>query len=298
MEKHEFDLTVEQVRVLFQFNPNFLNHRYGWDSQRHSNVNYELHIILRGSCSVEVEEDTLSLSAGDTLIIAPGVYHAAQADSGPFERFTMTFSTPDPTATPDLRSVITPCVRFGAPPELRSLCSTIMREYGSESLYKENLLHFQLGLLLVFLLRQLSQLENNGGQGRPNAGKRLSKNTAEMILTIEAFFVNHMANYGIMQQLADSLHLSKRQLCRLIPELYGMTFREKLLDTRMDYAAWLLRTTQKSTSEICKQVGYSSEPTFYTNFKQHHGVSPAQYRSKYKTADLKEPDPVSKYTQS
>lgn len=297
MENHNIELAVDKARVLFRFSPNFLQHRYIWDSPRHSNVNYELHIILHGSCMVEVAEDTLSLSAGDVLIVAPGVYHAALADAGPFERFTMTFAAPKSPLTPVLQTVINPYVRMLAPPDIRSLCSTILREYGSEGLYQENLLHFQLGQLLVFLLRQFAVLEKHARQNGQGKFKNLSEDMVDMVTTIEAFFTKNMASYGVMQQLADRLHISKRQLCRLIPKLYGMTFREKLLDTRMDYAAWLLRTTQQSTAEICKQVGYTSEPTFYTNFKQHHGISPAQYRHKYQTAtsiaplDAEQPKP-------
>ncbi len=285
MEIHDVELTVDKARVLFRFGPNFLRHRYIWDSPRHSNVNYELHIILHGSCAVEVAEDSLSLSAGDVLIVAPGVYHAALADAGPFERFTMTFAAPKSALTPILQTVINPYVRILAPPDICSLCGTILQEYGSEGLYQENLLHFQLGQLLVFLLRQFTTLDKTTQQDRLIAGRILSKDMVDMVTTIEAFFTKNMASYGIMQQLADKLHLSKRQLCRLIPQLYGMTFREKLLDTRMDYAAWLLRTTQDSTAEICKKVGYNSEPTFYTKFKQHHGFSPAQYRRKYQNAN-------------
>ena len=289
MEPHDFELTVDNARVLFRFGPNFLRHRYVWDSPRHSNVNYELHIILHGSCVVEVAEDTLSLSAGDILIVAPGVYHAAKVNPGPFERFTMTFAAPKTDLAPSLRKVINPYVQMAAPPDIRNLCSAMMREYSGTLLYKENLLRFQLGQLLVFLLRQFSALEKNAERNAQGEDGHIS---GDMASTIESFFVKNMASYGIMQQLADKLHLSKRQLCRLIPKLYGMTFREKLLDTRMDYAAWLLRTTPKTTAEICSQVGYSSEPTFYTNFKQHHGISPAQYRRKYQNLNSTEAKPA------
>ena len=280
-----FELTAENACVLFRFGPNLLNHRYIWDTLRHSNISYELHVILRGSCTVEVAEDTLCLSAGDAVIVAPGVYHAAQSNSGPFERFTITFTAAQSSPVARLLNVVNPYVRLPAPPEIRTLCGAIMQEFGSDTLYRENLLHFQLGQLLVFLLRHLSVLEQNTEHEHHGRSGNISEDLVRMDTIIEAFFAKNMASYGTMQQLADKLHISKRQLCRLIPKLYGMSFREKLLDTRMDYAAWLLRTTQQSTSEICKQVGYSSEPTFYTKFKQHHGISPAQYRRKYQTAN-------------
>lgn len=288
MRRQEFDLTVDSTHVLLRFGPNILNHRYLWDSPRHNNVDYELHVILHGSCTLEVAEDTLHLSAGDALIIAPGIYHTARADDGPFERFTLTFAS-DGSSLTQLRSIIHSYARIGVPPEIRGLCAIVMREYGNQAPYRDDLLHFQLGQLLVYLLRQLALLEERTTETGSGADKVPWDHTAYIIPTIESFFVNNMAHYGTMQRLADQLHISKRQLCRLIPELYGMTFREKLLDTRMDYAAYLLRTTQKSTPEICKQVGYSSEPTFYTKFKQHHGISPAQYRRKYQNPSISNP---------
>lgn len=291
MEKHDFELSVDNARVRFHFGPNFLNHRYVWDSPRHSNVSYELHVILRGTCTAEVAEDTLSLSAGDALIVAPGTYHAARAGDGPFERFTVTFSAPRSALAADLQKIIPSYVQMGAPTEIRGLCSAIMREYGDGALHRDELLRFQLGQLFVFLLRQFALLGKRAAHSGRGAGN-MPREMAVMATTIEAFFVRNMANYGIMQQLADKLHISKRQLCRLIPSLYGMTFREKLLDTRMDYAAYLLRTTQKSTAEICKLVGYSSEPTFYTNFKQHYGLSPARYRRRYRLSEGAAPEPT------
>lgn len=292
MKKRVFELTTEDAHILFRFGPNLLHHRYIWDSPRHSNINYELHIVLHGSCTMEVEDDTFTLSAGDAVIIAPGIYHAAQANSGPFERFTITFSSVQFSPVSDLLKVIAPYARMAVPLEIRSLCSAIMRECSAQALYHEDLLHFQLGQLLVFLLRQLSVLEKNAEGKWHGRDGNISEELLNMDTVIEAFFAKNMANYGIMQQLADSLHISKRQLCRLIPKLYGMTFREKLLDTRMDYAAWLLRTTETSTPDICKQVGYSSEPTFYTNFKHHHGISPAQYRRKYQNLNSAKPEPT------
>lgn len=159
--KCDFDLTVDNTRILFQFGPNFLHHRYIWDAPCHCNVNYELHILLRGSCVAEVAEDTLSLSAGDALIIAPGVYHVAQVDSGSFERFTITFSPLKSSLTSVLQKVVDPYARMDTTPEIRTLCSSIIREYGGQALYQEDLLRCQLGQLLVLLLRQLAVLEND-----------------------------------------------------------------------------------------------------------------------------------------
>ena len=61
-----------------------------------------------------------------------------------------------------------------------------------------------------------------------------------------------------------------------------MTFREKSMRARMDYAAWLLRTTDKCAGEIARLVNYSSEPSFFSAFKRYFGVTPLRYRQVYR----------------
>ena len=103
---------------------------------------------------------------------------------------------------------------------------------------------------------------------------------------IDTFFEDNMACYGTEEQLAEALHISKRQLARVLQEHYDMNFRQKLLVTRMDHAGWLLRTTEKSIGEICSIVGYNSETTFFKNFKNHYDVTPLQYRKQHQSKDI------------
>ena len=56
------------------------------------------------------------------------------------------------------------------------------------------------------------------------------------------------------------------------------TFREKLKSARMDFAAWLLKTTDFSVSEIGRRSGYESETAFLRTFKDYYGVTPTNYR--------------------
>lgn len=84
-----------------------------------------------------------------------------------------------------------------------------------------------------------------------------------------------------MEALAEELHLSRSQLNRFLKEQYGMTFREKLLRTRLDRASWLLRHTEKPVEDIVGAVGYSSESAFFQVFRKHFGMTPEKYRKQY-----------------
>lgn len=53
----------------------------------------------------------------------------------------------------------------------------------------------------------------------------------------------------------------------------------QLTRARMDYAALLLRTTDRSVSSIGTEIGYGSESAFFKIFRRNFGMTPRQFRS-------------------
>jgi AraC family transcriptional regulator of adaptative response / methylphosphotriester-DNA alkyltransferase methyltransferase len=58
------------------------------------------------------------------------------------------------------------------------------------------------------------------------------------------------------------------------------TPREYLEKIRLDKAAFLLATTEKSNLEICYEVGFQSPSSFYKAFRNYKKCSPSEYRKK------------------
>ena len=59
---------------------------------------------------------------------------------------------------------------------------------------------------------------------------------------------------------------------------FGISLVEYMINKRLNYAADLLSTTNKSTLEISSLVGYDSYSCFVRLFKKQFNVSPIQYR--------------------
>ena len=95
---------------------------------------------------------------------------------------------------------------------------------------------------------------------------------------IDSFFSLQPECKQSAKQLADQLHVSERQLNRIILQLYKMTFQQKMTQTKMERSAWLLKTTTKKIGEIAQAVGYGSDPAFYQAFKKYFKVTPQEYR--------------------
>ena len=81
-----------------------------------------------------------------------------------------------------------------------------------------------------------------------------------------------------LPELARLCHMSRATLVRHFQERLGRSASELLTDIRMTLAANELQKPAVSTGAVAETVGYQSEAAFQRAFKQHMGVTPAQWR--------------------
>ena len=271
---YEFKLGRE--KMLLHMNDKLFLFKNGWDTNRHNNSEFELHIILHGSCRLDVENSHLHLKESDAVIIAPGRFHAPTIDQGAFERFSVSFTLSQGQLLSSLTEQVSDCWAFSVSQEILSLCRTILCECAIDNPYQHELLQACLVLLMITVLRPVCCLP------LPRKDAVCSDEDIRGEL-IDTFFEHHLADGQANEnELASELHLSRRQLYRVLQDLYGMGFRKKLIHTRMDRAAWLLRTSEQPLSVVGREVGYTSEAGFFQAFRNRFGVTPLQYRTKYK----------------
>lgn len=87
-------------------------------------------------------------------------------------------------------------------------------------------------------------------------------------------FMNHLSN----EEIAKELHISERQLSRLVLNHYGTTLHTLIHRKRISVAAKLLVESSDSIENIALSVGFNSKIGFYREFKKVYGMTPAQYR--------------------
>lgn len=81
-----------------------------------------------------------------------------------------------------------------------------------------------------------------------------------------------------LPELAGLCGMSRATFIRQFQQSLGRSANELLTDLRMTAAANTLRATSTSVAAIGEDVGYQSEAAFQRAFKQHVGLTPAQYR--------------------
>lgn len=270
-EIFEFTLVMGTEQVYLSMNRDWSQCRYSWDSKNHNHPGLELHVILKGSCLVDVEGKTYPVTQGQSILIGTGRYHRPISVSKDLERFSVSFFPEPGVLRAELTRASADCRICDIPAEMLDTCSSIFRECGQERLFRNTILRSLMTLLLGQEFRLLQIVGDSGGSTD-------AANYSKYTDAIDAFFEYSPPETARVEDLADRLHLSRSQVNRVLKKLYGMTFREKLIRTRMDHASWLLCHTEKPVSEVAAAVGYQSESRFYQRFRNCFGTTPEQYR--------------------
>jgi len=87
-----------------------------------------------------------------------------------------------------------------------------------------------------------------------------------------------------VDDLARAAGLSRAHFSREFRVAFGETPHGYLLTRRLERAAALLRSTDRSIVDICFAVGLQSIGSFTTSFTRTYGLSPAAYRRSFPPA--------------
>jgi AraC-like DNA-binding protein len=87
-----------------------------------------------------------------------------------------------------------------------------------------------------------------------------------------------------VEDLARAAGLSKAHFSREFRAAFGESPHNYLLTRRMERAAALLRTTDRSVADVCLSVGLQSVGSFTSSFNRIYGMSPTAYRASFPPA--------------
>ena len=87
-----------------------------------------------------------------------------------------------------------------------------------------------------------------------------------------------------VQALARAAKLSPAHFSREFRREFGEPPHRYLLNRRLERAASLLRTIDRSIADVCFSVGLQSVGSFTTSFTRAYGMSPTAYRAAHPPA--------------
>jgi AraC-like DNA-binding protein len=136
-------------------------------------------------------------------------------------------------------------------------------------------------------------LETRGGQTAPDASPALLTPNVDLTPANEEFLGRvtdtieaHLSRSSLtVDDLADEVGISARQLQRKLKDLTGHTAAEFVCRYRLDCAAELLEAGADSISQVAYRVGFGTPDTFVQHFRKHFDCAPSEYAERHGTTD-------------
>lgn len=243
----------------------------------HSHAVYEAYLIKSGQIEVCVGEETLTLRKHDILMISPHTLHRVKECSEDLQRFNLRFLLNTET------SVVPPAPYYLYEPTAenkKELFDIIDKIYRHIPLIDQSWEFFRIrgyfGILLSYLVESLLPAQNQ--EERKVYRRSARKSKIDLQIQIELFFSENYSRPITIAHLAGELHYSKTHVNRLLQSDFGLSFSDKLDQTRLQAAKQYLRESQEPIHQIAERCGYSTLRGFELFFKKYTGMLPKEYR--------------------
>ena len=270
-------------------------------SEDHVHASYELLLCRKGSGYQFIEGIAHTYVNETFFLLAPFVTHAHIASPGSAEvRCSIRFILPEGAAfsgrcEPALSAALERLRReqyaqLPASRQIIALADLLTEAVCSAESTALLVLGGLLSSLFSSVFAELSRLY--GGAKENTAPMLRAESDSARRLIIDSFFGQSLDGSARIEDLCEQVHISPSSLNRVIRELYGTSFKQKLIEARVAYIKYYLKYTDLPVRAVAEKTGFLEDNKLSLFFKQHAGLSPTHYRQRERTAP---PEPVNRH---
>jgi len=247
----------------------------------------EIHYVTHGHCSYRVGDVPYALTPHQLLLIPPDTQHMLDQVSSPLHRLVLSLHIQHPSdQTGSSSRALYTALHPSTPtllgvPQKSTLADALqhivtLSDQNRGTLSAQEAMRAYANLLLAGLAEVLLD---------PPAIVPPAHAFAPQSFLIDQFFCYPATMSGGAEALAEMLNVSPRQLDRILLDAYGMNFRDKLNQTKLNYAIDLLSNQTLSIGQIAQMLDYSSSTAFGAFIKKLTGQTPSQLRRSSRRPD-------------
>ncbi|MBE6633494.1 MAG: helix-turn-helix domain-containing protein [Ruminococcaceae bacterium] len=281
----EIPVRAGNLNAVFFINENLFVTNAECISPPHNHHDFEIRYIATGACNQLIDDRIWEASAQDLLLVHPLEYHCQ----------TNTAMLPDSTQYN---------LRFTPEPPPDSSPASAKNAYNATLRLLNNTrrLHDDNRKLLV-LLELLAEEIHRRHQGFVSNIQsicscilveilRLTKSSVEGVFSadelefhgygrskLDEFFRHKYLTDVKVQDLANDMKVSTRQVNRVMNRMFGMSFTQKITEMRLHRVAVELTQNNKPIQQICLECGFTNYTRFFSSFRKEFGMTPGQYRA-------------------
>lgn len=233
----------------------------------HSHEYIEITYIVSGFVEESIESIPITLNKGELIILSPGIYHNIWTE----DEGTLALNF---VVNRDYFVFLDNKYGLGHAGNQYTVWTCPLSDMLLEALLEENKSEDPTSMfMLEALFSQLLLHLKRSGKPVKAAGYSTRKEIFEIISYIEENF-----RTITLSSFAEHYEITEQYASKLLREKLGVNFSTFLKKLKMEEAARLLETSNKSAKEICYLIGYSSPEHFSRTFKAYYKTTPDCWR--------------------
>jgi len=219
---------------------------------------FEFIVILSGKMKLTVDNENFTLEANEAAMIFPHQIHSLESDDS--EHLLCIFSPKlIQTYATETMGTIPKFNKFIPDKYLTNLLNCM--DMDSSSTAKKGLLYLlcsQFDKNAVYIPRQ--------------------SDSQKLLHKIFDFVEREFKNDCTLKNLAESTSYDYSYLSRTFRKTVGISFNTYVNHYRLSHACYLMENSNNSILQCALESGYISLRSFNRNFKEHFGITPAEFR--------------------
>ena len=260
---------LSKVKPTIHFCEQFDEKSSIWNFEEHKHDCIELLYFLYGNAEVTAKEKIVQASFYDIVIYPAGVYHTEHLQINHHQEIFCIW-------------VDIPGLKLGDVIHIQDKDSSIKwvlerlhDEYKSKKPSRSLIEHY---IKLAAMLIARARFEN--------------RDENDPLSRVIVYMQSNMSKAITVEELAESIYVSKSYLSRFFKQKTGMSLIEYLRLIRINAAKRLLVSTDNSIEEISSVIGYNSSKYFCRAFKICTNMSPSEYRKSEMQKSISEENKV------
>ncbi len=254
-----------------------------WLIGRHMHSSYEFHFIKEGSCEVITDTDHFTVHEGEFYLTAPSILHEQRSiNSKHFIEYCLNCDLKliEDSSTEILKlGLILNNSQCAAYPDNEDVSCIKLFEYALREACCEYTGFFgNIKNIIPLIINNAARKMSESRIIDYAVPKKSNSNNFRM-LQMERFIEDNISTPISTSSLSSYMHLSQKQVCRIIKHAKNMSTKEFINSIKLTKAKELLKSPNLHVKKVADMLGFSSEYYFSQFFKKLEGYPPVQYRN-------------------
>ncbi len=263
-KKDNPSLQSENISNIFVKYLNYKNDSFSVNKKAHHHTCIEIHIIINGSHSYEINEKDYTVKSGEMLVIPNLTKHRLTDFKENTEKFSITFNSENQILNEKLSAPLI----FKYPSRILENLNFINNEYNRKLRFSEQMVENSVFEIIVNIFRLLGYtqkeiISTTSEDNRLSLAKQYIKDNIELTPSIT--------------EIAKYCNLSTKQLTRLFKS-EETTAMKYIHSQKIKIIQKLLIENKLTLKEIAIKFNFNNEYYFNAYFKKYAGMPPGEYR--------------------